>query len=128
MKNQFEVLYTRQKTQKTKTWHDGVVVIDNLNGVRRISLYKIDENGCRGELVDAFSSYSREINISKINFPGHLIEFVAEIQEESGSKETVSVLKSSGDSYSGIVNVQPENYCQNENTQKCIARPFKTPL
>ncbi|KAH8584943.1 ABC-transporter [Cryptosporidium sp. chipmunk genotype I] len=131
MKKQFEVLYTRQKTQKTKTWHDGVVEIDNVKGNNRISLYKIDENGYKGNIVESFSSHAQKINVSKISFPGHLIQLVNEESVEEVEPEVDEDANTSSVSKS-ISNKTPkssENY-ENKNSfiKKNLARPFKTPL
>lgn len=135
MKKQFEVLYTRQKTQKTKTWHDGVVVIDNIKGINRISLYKTDENGYKGDIVESFSFHVQKINISKISFPGHLIELVNEEKIEEVELEadedldanTSSVLKGTPNK---TPPKSPENNDDNKNSlvKKNLIRPFKAPL
>lgn len=131
MKKQYEVLYTRHKIQKTKTWHDGMVVIDNIKGVNRISLYKIDENGCRGELVEAFSSFAREINLSKVSFPGHLVEFVVEEVNERGLEvgEDVGVDSTLKCIPRTITPKSSENcFSDNVTIDKGFVRPFKAPL
>ncbi|KAK9174329.1 Protein of unknown function (DUF2439) family protein [Cryptosporidium meleagridis] len=135
MKKQFEVLYTRQKTQKTKTWHDGVVEIDNIKGINRISLYKTDENGCKGDIVESFSSHVQKIDISKISFPGHLIEFVNEEAIERVELEAGEDLDASTSSVSkGIHNRTPPKLLENSDynksslVKKNLIRPFKTPL
>ncbi|OII74579.1 ABC-transporter [Cryptosporidium ubiquitum] len=128
MTKQFEVLYTRQKTQKTKTWHDGLVVIDNVKGINRISLYKTDENGCRGDVVESFSSHIQEINVSKIGFPSHLIQLVEkeEAKVKIGTDEAVT---------SSITNKtlqksleDHDDHIRSSVIKKNLVRPFKAPL
>lgn len=130
MKKQFVVLYTRQKTQKTKTWHDGLVVIDNVKGINRISLYKMDENGCKGDIVESFSSHVQKINVSKIIFPSHLIQLLDEEETEElgieADKEAVKLSISNNTTQKSSGN--HDDHIKSFAIKKNLARPFKAPL
>ncbi|KAH8739663.1 hypothetical protein FG386_001220 [Cryptosporidium ryanae] len=105
MKREINVLYTRQKTQKSKTWHDGKVVIDNIKGTSKVSLYKVDYSGNKSELVECYSTYSKDLTADKIKFPNHLLE----VTDEQCDREANKLLTVNN----SIVNLK---------------KPFKSPL
>ncbi|KAK6587732.1 ABC-transporter [Cryptosporidium xiaoi] len=110
MKREINVLYTRQKTQKSKTWHDGIVVIDHFRGTNKVSLYKVDDSGNKGELIECYSTYIKDLTVSKIKFPNHLLEIVDEQNNTEPNEVEVNKLLIANSSIS-----RP-------------SKPFKSPL